>query len=105
MMIDRRRRRDLRSWRRGGTEGTKERHHRRHPTPVTAYGGKLKMIGGIRRALLVALLTLGTLSVVSETSAQAGSQDCFSYAYTCTPGYTGANANGSWAWSYYGAGW
>jgi hypothetical protein len=34
--------------------------------------------------------------------AQASATDCLRYGYACTPGYTGANAAGSWAWTYYG---
>jgi surface antigen/chitodextrinase len=34
-----------------------------------------------------------------------GSTSCFSYGYACTPGYTGANASGTWAWTYYGGTW
>ena len=50
-------------------------------------------------SLLVALVSFGA------PSATASQTDCLSYGYACTPGYTGANAAGTWAWSHYGGSW
>ena len=53
-----------------------------------------------RIAVSVAILMA---SLFISSAAQASSTDCKSYAYACTPGYTGANAASSWSWRYYGA--
>src|SRR5690349_15708831 len=51
-------------------------------------------------ACLAPVLVL--VGIVSATPAAAGEYDCRSTAYACTPGYSGSNASGSWAWKYYG---
>ena len=57
--------------------------------------------------LLAVMLFFGMpiLSSARATTASASQTDCLSYAYGCTPGYTGANASGTWAWKYYGGTW
>jgi surface antigen len=57
------------------------------------------------RLALVVSLVAGLVAVATfrgAGSAGASQTDCLSYAYACTPGYTGANAAGTWAWSHYG---
>lgn len=54
-------------------------------------------------ALFVTIL-LGLL-ITPGQQASAGEYDCSSTGYVCTPGYTGANASGTWAWRYYGGSW
>jgi CHAP domain len=60
---------------------------------------------GSRVLLLLLLGTVfgGATVVASPGLARASQTDCLSYGYACTPGYTGANAAGTWAWSHYGA--
>ncbi len=53
-------------------------------------------LGSIAAALI-------TLTFVAASPASASQTDCLSYGYACTPGYTGANAAGTWAWTHYGA--
>jgi surface antigen len=55
-------------------------------------------------ALLATAATLAMIApAVGGTSAAYGSQtECFSYGYSCTPGYDATNAAGGWAWKYYG---
>lgn len=58
-----------------------------------------------RGALLVSSVVLAANAVamiLSPTVADASQTDCLSYGYACTPGYNGANAQGTWAWSHYG---
>jgi surface antigen len=50
--------------------------------------------------LIVAVIALWAL--VPATPAIASQTECLSYGYACTPGYDGANASGTWAWSHYG---
>lgn len=50
-------------------------------------------------------IVLGFASVMTGADsrvADASSTDCLSYGYACTPGYTGANTSGTWAWNHYG---
>jgi surface antigen len=57
------------------------------------------------RALSVILIVSAWImtGVVAGTSqAQASQTDCMSYAYGCTPNYSGGNASNTWAWKYYG---
>jgi surface antigen len=51
----------------------------------------------------IAVVVATVPAVLSDAqSAHASATDCKSSAYTCTPGYSGANAQGTWAWAYYG---
>ena len=54
--------------------------------------------------LLFAVVVGGANLLATPSVARASQTDCLSYGYACTPGYTGANAAGTWAWSHYGAG-
>ena len=58
---------------------------------------------GLRLPLAGLLVILGWLFPTS--TANAGALDCVSYAYACTPGYSGNNAADTWAWKYYGGSW
>ena len=55
---------------------------------------------------LVALLALADPAYSSaegpEYATINSATECKSYGYACTPGYTGSNASGSWAWRWYG---
>ena len=71
-------------------------------------------MGITRRSIgmtLAALLIVGSVgvpgiaTVLTASTAGASATDCLSYGYACTPGYTGANAAGTWAWSHYGGSW
>jgi hypothetical protein len=55
--------------------------------------------------LLAIVLLIFSATASSAALANASQTDCLSYGYACTPGYTGANASGTWAWDYYGANW
>jgi surface antigen len=56
-----------------------------------------------RLAATAALVALGSgFLAVAGPPAGASTVDCTSKGYDCTPGYTGANASGTWAWKYYG---
>lgn len=57
------------------------------------------------RGVLGAVLLLLVAPVTAPAPARAAANDCFSYAYACSPGYTGSNAAGTWAWTYYGGSW
>ena len=69
-----------------------------------------------RRLTSLVAVTLCAVSLPSVTvaapflggapnaSAATAPGSCFDYGYSCTPGYDGANAAGTWAWRYYGAG-
>jgi surface antigen len=39
---------------------------------------------------------------LGQSNAVAKQTDCLDYGYGCTPGYNGANAAGTWAWTHYG---
>jgi hypothetical protein len=56
------------------------------------------------RLLAIALLIFSATASAAGL-ANASQTDCLSSGYACTPGYTGANASGTWAWNYYGANW
>jgi surface antigen len=58
----------------------------------------------LSRLLAIAVLSLSAMALGSGL-ANASQTDCLSYSYACTPGYTGANASGTWAWDYYGGKW
>ncbi len=45
---------------------------------------------------------IGLPGSVGISPASGSAQDCLSYAYACTPGYTATNTQGTWAWKYYG---
>jgi surface antigen len=64
-------------------------------------GLKARLSRGIAACAALALLVLLILPMAASP-ASASANDCFSYGYACTPGYTGGNAAGTWAWSYYG---
>jgi hypothetical protein len=55
--------------------------------------------------LLTITLLIFSVTVPGAALANASQTDCRSYGYACTPGYTGANASGTWAWNYYGGSW
>ena len=56
------------------------------------------------RILVCIAVVAAPLTVLGGTeNANAGERDCYSVGYACTPGYTGGNAAGTWAWAYYGA--
>jgi len=61
----------------------------------------------VRRLIASAALAISVISpvVLGSSVASASQTDCLSYAYACTPGYTGGNAAGTWAWKYYGGSW
>ncbi len=50
--------------------------------------------------LLLASLVVRTPAALADPAVTV--TNCKSYAYECTPGYTGANAAGGWAWTRYG---
>ncbi len=54
---------------------------------------------------MIALLATVALLAFVAPRASASQTECFSYGYACTPGYDGANASGTWAWSHYGGSW
>ena len=59
-----------------------------------------------RRLVLTTIVgvSIGVLpAVVGMSGAGASQTDCRNYGYACTPGYTGSNAAGTWAWNHYGA--
>ncbi len=53
----------------------------------------------------MAVAILPATLIANAPQAGASKTDCLSYAYDCTPGYNGANASGTWAWSHYGGSW
>src|SRR5947209_2988392 len=55
-----------------------------------------------RLRILVVLAAALVLVAVAPIRASASMTDCKDSAYSCTPGYTGGNASGTWAWKYYG---
>jgi surface antigen len=62
----------------------------------------------LRRLMIAVSLAVGLALATVVTgggAANASATDCLSYGYACTPGYTGANASGTWAWSHYGGSW
>src|SRR6266496_1276748 len=59
---------------------------------------RVRLLGSLVAALLAALF--GGLG--SAATANASETDCTSSGYSCTPGYTGANASATWSWRYYG---
>jgi len=59
----------------------------------------LLVLASLAIAPPAALATTVTPASVGETNTVA---HCKSYAYVCTPGYTGDNAAGGWAWTRYG---
>lgn len=65
-----------------------------------AHVGTRKRIQNRLLAVVLAVL-LGVLASPGQT-ANASEPGCSSTGYICTPGYTGANASGTWAWKYYG---
>src|SRR5262245_9187274 len=75
--------------------------------PRQATGARWQMLtvrGTVGRSVLAALVVCASFAVfVGQASAAAN--DCKDNGYLCTPEYTGANANGTWSWTYYGAGW
>ncbi|MGN6275546.1 MAG: CHAP domain-containing protein [Solirubrobacterales bacterium] len=49
-----------------------------------------------------ALTAIAVVALWLPSSAFASQTECLSYGYACTPGYDGANASGTWAWTHYG---
>jgi surface antigen len=67
-------------------------------------GATAKPSRGVAAWAVLALLALLVLLAlpIAASPASASATDCLSYGYACTPGYTGGNAAGTWAWTYYG---
>ena len=47
-------------------------------------------------------MAVAAVALLAPSSALASQTECLSYGYACTPGYDGANASGTWAWTHYG---
>ena len=58
----------------------------------------------LRRITIACVIPICVIAMAlfGSPTAQASQTDCMSYAYACTPNYTGANASSTWAWAYYG---
>jgi surface antigen len=69
----------------------------------TRQGGRMRQ--SLSRVVLIVFVSVAMSAVpaiVEVGRASAVALPCTSFAYECTPDYTGDNASGSWAWTHYG---